>query len=415
MPLRIVRDDLVNMSADAVVVPANEQLRIDGGAGGAVARRAGVIRLRHACRKLGGCPTGSAVATGAYKFPAKHLIHAVGPVWRGRGEDERLLRSAYDAALELAAKLGCRSVALPLLSAGLYGCPSHVSLACALSSIEAFLHDRDLEVVLVLYDKAAVAAGLDFLGDLESRIDDAYARDHAYQVDSYYASLDCSAARLAPAEDASDRWTEADLDGDGVVADWGTGVDFAEAPAAATFEAAMPTAPTEAQRELPPDKTGRIFGSLREAPAKREVPFGGEPEAWRRESRDAPDEAASDLEHLLDNMDEGFSRTLLGIIDESGMTDAQVYRRANMSRQHFSKIRSNAGYRPSKPTVLALCVALELDIDQTRDLLGRAGFALSHASKFDIIVEYFIEHAMYDPFAINEALFYFDQPLLGGG
>ena len=122
--------------------------------------------------------------------------------------------------------------------------------------------------------------------------------------------------------------------------------------------------------------------------------------------------SAPDLETRLDDLDEGFSATLLHLIDESGMTDAQVYRRANMTRQHFSKIRNNAGYHPTKATVLSLCVALKLGLPETRDLLERAGYALSHASKFDIIVEYYIERGVFDPFQINETLFYFDQQLL---
>ena len=122
---------------------------------------------------------------------------------------------------------------------------------------------------------------------------------------------------------------------------------------------------------------------------------------------------ADDLESRLGALDEGFSQTLLKYIDRSGLTDAQVYRRANLTRQHFSKIRSNVGYQPKKPTVVALCIALNLDLLQTRDLLARAGFALSHASKFDIIVEYFIEHGIYDLYKINETLFYFDQQILG--
>ncbi|MDO4891224.1 MAG: helix-turn-helix transcriptional regulator, partial [Coriobacteriaceae bacterium] len=94
-----------------------------------------------------------------------------------------------------------------------------------------------------------------------------------------------------------------------------------------------------------------------------------------------------------------------------GLADAQVYKRANISRQHFSKMR-NPDYRPTKKTVVALAVALELSLADTRDLLARAGFALSHSSKFDIIVEYFIGRGHYDIFDINEVLFAYDQPLL---
>lgn len=119
-----------------------------------------------------------------------------------------------------------------------------------------------------------------------------------------------------------------------------------------------------------------------------------------------------DWDKLLADLDAGFSETLLLLIDRTGKKDSEIYKRANVDRKLFSKIRKNRNYQPSKATTLAFAFALELNLNETRDLLARAGYALSHSSKFDIIIEYFIANGLYDIFELNQVLYAFDQPLL---
>jgi len=120
-----------------------------------------------------------------------------------------------------------------------------------------------------------------------------------------------------------------------------------------------------------------------------------------------------DWNKLLLQTDEGFSQALLRMIDERGMKDSECYRKANIDRKLFSKIRNNPEYKPSKQTVFAFAMALELSLDEAKDFLNKAGFAISHSSKFDVAMEYFLKNRFYDVMQINEVLFDQDLPLLG--
>ena len=360
MPFLIVRDDIARISADAIVNAANTRLQAGGGVCGALFAAAGAADMQAACDAIGGCPTGSAVSTPAFALDATWVIHAVGPIWRGGLSGEReALRSCYRSVFAEVERLGARSVAYPLISAGIYGFPVDEALAIAREETEAFLRvHEDVSVTLVMFDRATVRAGGELFDEIDEYIDDEYVEASPH--------MRRRAERLAV-----EVWDAAAPDG---LADVGAPNGHADGAAPEAFAAA----------------------------------FGGEA-VCAALSAAAPRE----LDDLLSNLDASFSETLLALIDERGITDAEVYHRANLSRQLFSKIRSNRAYRPTKQTAVALAVALELDPRQTQDLLGRAGLALSRSSKFDVIVRFFLERGVHDVFRINEALFAYDQPLLG--
>ena len=328
MPLEIVRNDITKMKVDAIVNAANETLLGGGGVDGCIHRAAGPELLAE-CRTLGGCKTGDAKITKAYRLPCQYVIHTVGPVWNGGSHGEReLLVSCYRTSLALAKEHGCETVAFPLISSGIFGYPKDQSLRVAVDTISEFLAENDTTVYLVIFSRAAYAIGNKLFADIAAYIDDHY-------VDAHTDLRRERMRRMSVVE-------------------------------------------------------SRMLTAYEDAPM-----------------------ATSGLDEALAHLDAGFSETLLKLIDRSGKKDSEIYKKANVDRKLFSKIRNNPDYKPSKATAIAFAIALELNLDETRDLVARAGYALSASSKFDVIIEYFIRQKKYDIFEINEALFAFDQSLLG--
>ena len=310
MPLIIVRNDITKMSVDAIVNAAKESLLGGGGVDGCIHRAAGPELLQE-CRTLGGCRTGEAKITGAYRLPCKYVIHTVGPVWNGGKYGKReQLASCYRSSLALAKKHGCETVAFPLISSGVFGYPKDQTLRVAVDTISEFLAENDMTVYIVIFDRAAYQIGNKLFAGIAAYIDDHYVDAH---TDSRWERM----RRMGVVE-------------------------------------------------------SRMLTAYEDAPM-----------------------AASGLD---EDLDAGFSETLLKLIDSSGKKDAEVYKKANVDRKLFSKIRNNPDYKPSKPTAVAFAIALELSLPETRDLIARAGYALSPSSKFDVIIEYFIMQRDYDIF-----------------
>ena len=320
MPLEIVRNDITKMQADAIVNTANPRPIVGGGVDRAIHQAAGAELL--ATRKeIGDIATGEAAITPAFKLSATYVIHTVGPVWQDGEHGEReLLASCYTKSLQLAVANKCQSIAFPLISAGVFGCPPEIALATATQAIRDF---RSL------------------FEDVQSYLDETYVDE---RLTEEYRGDSRRRAR--------------------------------EAQIFAGFKACMK------------DEDAATLEYCDRAMSRS-------------------------LSDLLDEIDDTFSEALLRLIDAKGKTDPEVYKKANIDRKLFSKIRNNPQYQPSKTTALAFAVALELNLDETRDFIGRAGFAISHSSKLDIIVEYFIKRGEFDIFLINDTLFSFNQPLLG--
>ena len=379
MPFEIVRNDITKMEVDAIVNAANSTLLGGGGVDGAIHRAAGP-KLLAECMTLGGCKTGNAKITKGYKLSAKHIIHTVGPRWKdGSHGEKELLTSCYRSSLQLAKENGCESVAFPLISAGIYGYPRAEAIRVAADTITEFLADNDMTVYLVIFDTESFNIGSKLYSDISQYIDDNYASEH---------------------DDRLSRVIEAPVMYNAAAANVQAPKPYIKPKVAADMH-------EEKARKSKPEKKllGRSKKSAMEDVACEEY---SAPDAMF--SIAAP---AASLEDALKQIDESFSQMLLRKIDEKGMTDSQCYKKANIDRRLFSKIRSDVHYRPTKQTALAFAIALELPLAEAKDMLMKAGYALSHSSKSDIIVEYFIQNGNYNIFEINEALFAFDQSLLG--
>ncbi len=371
MPFEMIRNNIAEVEADAIVNTANPQPIIGAGTDAAIHEKAGP-GLLEARKKIGNIAVGQCALSPAFDLNAKWVIHAVGPLWKGGTEDEGLLlRQCFENALHMAADLGCSSIAFPMISTGNYGFPKKKALDIALQAINRFLMDHEMLIYLVVWDKESFHLSRSLFLNVQSYIDEHYIDLHNRHQRDLFSRLSCHRQdRDIPLSNLqrSNRLGEPNL-----------------------LSCGRPNLANMDSDCASPD----------DIPCLNTV---------------CPDTGTSSLpslDDLLMNTDASFTETLLKLIDQTGKKDSEIYKKANVSKQHFSKIRNNPDYKPTKATALAFAIALELDLSQTEDLIRRAGYALTRSSKFDVIIMYFISRRNYDMFEINMTLFEFDQMTLG--
>ena len=373
MSLEIIRNDITKVSADAIVNTANPEVAIGDGVDRAIYHAAGKEALLEARRQIGAIRPGDAASTPAFGLDAKYIIHTVGPVWQGGDAGEKeILADCYRKSLSIAKDLQCESVAFPLMAAGTYGFPKDAALQIAVSEISGFLFDNEMTVYLVVYNKEAFEISSKAFDDIKSYIDE----NEVIERESRAMNSRREQAGLSNSSVRSIR--------DTVIG--------------------------AARKLIKPEADEEALWEPEEFESDEIPPYETEGSPVLADMAALPED---DLEEQIKHRAPTFQEELFRIIDKKDMDDVDVYKRANIDRKHFSKIKSNPDYNPTKKTAVAFAIALGLNLDETRDLLLTAGIALTRSNTFDIIISYCIEHNITDINQINCLLFDFDQPTLG--
>lgn len=362
MPLQIIHRDITTIKCDAIVNPTDRFYSGGGGTDAQIHRGAG-SEMDEACSRLKPLEVGEVEVTPGFGLPTKQVIHTVGPVWKNGVENETmLLRSCYMNALVKAKRMGCGSIAFPLISSGTFGFPKDRVLRIAIDAISDFLFtvDEDIDVYVCVYNRNSFELSKEIaLKEYLSRSKRFIYEDHALKM-----------------ERQEDEVSEPEPEEDGF---------FASEPEEDYYYSnACISAPSPDYDEEPPMLCGMP------APAPK-----------------------LSLDEILKQHDDTFAVLLFKLIDLKKMDDVECYKKANVSKNIFYRIRNDGKYHPSKPTVIAFAIALELTIDDTEKLLRSAGYAFAGNNDFDLIIRFYIEQGVYDVFEINEALYKYDQVPLG--
>ncbi|MCR4787520.1 MAG: macro domain-containing protein [Lachnospiraceae bacterium] len=379
MPFKIVRNDITRMHCDAIVNTASRYAvdtfeEVGPGCDKAIYKAAGADKLIAARKEIGEMAEGEAAITPGFDLPASYIIHAVSPAFiDGESGEEEKLRNCYRNSLRIAAENGIRSIAFPLIATGSFGYPQEEGMRIAVDEINVFLLYHDMLIYLVVFGTKATELGERIYPDLEAYIDHNYVDN---KREEEYGDMCFDSVPIGSPEDGPYSRRRESL----------TRRLFNRRKAK---EAASHIPEPEEPKEPKADTGAQYFGASFAA-AKCEAM--------------APDEdydldienLGSRLDERMKHMSDSFSEYLMFLIESKGMTNAEVHKRAIVDKKVFSKIKNNPDHHPNKLTAMCLCVGAKLNMDETKDLLARAGYALSPANKTDVIFSYFIEHEIYD-------------------
>lgn len=385
MAFKIIRNDITKVAADVIVNSANPKPVCGGSTEAIIYEAAGYDELLDARQGVGYLEVGQVGVTPAFNLPAKSIVHVSCPRWNdGAAESVEMLRQCYVSILQQAVALEAKSIAVPLLSSGVYRFPKEVALQIAADVCGNF-SDAEMEILLVVYDLEAFKKAQELFGNVEDLLKEDVLAEEEFVLRSPRVGI-LDDEDLKPCSKP-------------------TRVCKASSP----LPSEAPRVPGK-RSDSCSKPVSDIFGGF----AKPRIP---KPKA---KSINDQDTAMADIDRLLKNMnDDSFQDVLEVYIKRSNRTPVEIYNDSNIDKKLFSKLKKE-GYRPSKNTALALAVGLQLNLDETEDLLSRAGHALSPISKTDVIFRYclrqkdFYKKGRIKPiYRLNDYLVAYGEDVLG--
>ena len=391
--LKIVRNDITKMNTEAIVNTANSHPTVGSGCDSAVYAAAGFEELlNYRKEKIGFVKEGDVFITPGFNLSAKYIIHAVSPHFTDEDETEKLVRGCYRKSLELAKENNIKSIAFPLIATGSFGFPKEAGLRAALDEINTFLLKEDMDVYIVVFDPESTTLSAKISARLEEYIDENYVEE---KTDEEYSHRFMGNAVYA----ASARMDDAELERSHIREGKNLSGGF------------LRKLSPEDKKERTPEKKSHKLGkkSTESAPCFdaeiladvcEEEPCESKPINPLVDGYGLTPEGIEALRKRLEHLSDTFSEYLFFLMEEKGLKAPEVYNGACVDKKTFSKIKNNKNYHPKKLTALCLCIGAKLNMDQSKDLLQKAGFAFSNSDMTDIIFSFFIENEIYDIFQI---------------